>query len=67
MQFSLGFLILQSFMLPKSCMLLNILLFEMVYFYDESFKFLESSLRLTLKMASDVGDPDALDGFICPG
>jgi hypothetical protein len=28
------------------------------------FKFLESSLRLTLKMASGVGDPDALDGFI---
>jgi hypothetical protein len=25
---------------------------------------LESSLHLTLKMASDVGDPDALDGFV---
>jgi len=31
------------------------------------FKFLESSLLLTLKMASDVGDPDALDGFIGRG
>jgi len=31
------------------------------------FKFLESSLLLTLKMASDVGDPNALDGFIGRG
>lgn len=40
------------------------MLLETGYFYDESFKFLESSLHLTLKMASDVGDPDALDGFV---
>jgi hypothetical protein len=51
----------------KNCMLLKIMPFEVIYFYDESVKFLESSLRLTLKMASDVGDPDALGGFIGPG
>ena len=66
MKFSLSSLVLQSLCFQKFYVVKNYA-FEIVYFYDESVKFLESSLLLTFKMASDVGDPSALDCFIVPG